>query len=89
MEAWGFPPAFVEAVALHQHGVEEPVFALGRVVQLGEALALDIEPLQGYPGRANLLTLLRSVQLGPNDIEELRADTELILDRLADQLEAA
>jgi putative nucleotidyltransferase with HDIG domain len=89
LEAWGFPPAFVEAVALHQHGVEEPVFALGRVVQVGEALALEREPFPGYPRDTNLLALLRTVRLGEHDLPELRAAAERVLDRLADQLEAA
>lgn len=88
LEAWGFPPAFVEAVALHQHGVEEPVFALGRVVQVGEALALEHEEFPGYPRESNLLALLRTVRLGEHDIERLRAGTDRVLERLADQLEA-
>lgn len=89
LEAWGFPPAFVEAVALHQHGVEEPVFALGRVIQVGEALSLEFEPFNGYPSGSHLLSLLRTLRLGEHDVEPLRVETERVLGRLADQLEAA
>lgn len=83
VEAWGFPPAFVEAVALHQPGVEEPVFALGRVVQVGEALASEQKPFPDYARESNLVGLLHAVRLGEHDIDQLRADTERILDRLA------
>ena len=41
LDAWGFPAPFVEAVAFHQHGVEEPQHALGRVLRVAEALALE------------------------------------------------
>ncbi len=89
LEAWGFPSAFVEAVALHQHGVEDPVFALGRVVQVGEALSLEFEPFAGYPRESHVLALLRTLRLGASDLDSLRAETERVLERLADQLEAA
>ncbi len=85
LDAWGYPPAFVEAVALHQHGVEEPVFALGRVVQVGEALALEHEPFPGYPRDVDLAGLLVTVGLGERDLGALRAETERVLARLADQ----
>jgi putative nucleotidyltransferase with HDIG domain len=89
LEAWGFPPAFVEAVALHQHGVEEPVFALGRVVQVGEALALEYEPFPGYPRDPDVLGLMRTVRLGEHDLPRLRSRIEQVLARLAEQLEDA
>ena len=49
LDAWGFPAPFVEAVAFHQHGVEEPQHALGRVLRVAEAVALEHAPMPGYP----------------------------------------
>jgi putative nucleotidyltransferase with HDIG domain len=89
LDAWGYPPAFVEAVALHQHGVEQPVFALGRVVQVGEALALEHEPFPGYPRDVDLDGLLATVRLRARDLPGIRAEIERVLARLADQFSGA
>lgn len=39
LDAWGFPYPFVEAVALHQHGIEFAEHALARVVRAADAIA--------------------------------------------------
>lgn len=88
LDAWGFPPAFVEAVALHQHGVEEPQYALGRILQVGEAIALDREPIPGYPGDRDIERLLRWMGLSPAQLDEMHGEMEDNLARLADSLGA-
>lgn len=86
LDAWGFPPAFVEAVELHQGGVEQPAYALGRILQVGEALALEREPIPGYPGEPDLERLFRWVGLRPDDVEPVNREIDEQLARFADFL---
>jgi len=87
-EAWAFPKAFVEAISSH-HGVDEPRNALGRVVRVGEALALEIEQLPGHPHDGDLEHHLALVRLPAGAIEELLELTRQQIDRVAAVLEAS
>ena len=87
LDAWGFPPPFVEAVACHQHGVEEPQHALGRVLRVAEAVALDHAPMPGYPTPADVPRLLQAIRLHPNDLEPIEREIDTQLERLADFLD--
>ncbi len=87
-EAWAFPKAFVEAIGSH-HGVDEPSHALGRVVRVGEALALEIEQLPGHPTDHDLEYHLSLVRLPFSMVEELVDHTRQQIDRVASVLEAA
>jgi putative nucleotidyltransferase with HDIG domain len=86
LDAWGFPAPFVEAVAFHQHGVEEPQHALGRVLRVAEAVALDHAPMPGYPTPPDVPRLLRSLRLWPNDLELIEREVDQQLERLVDFL---
>jgi diguanylate cyclase (GGDEF)-like protein/putative nucleotidyltransferase with HDIG domain len=86
LAAWGFPAPFVEAVACHQHGVEEPRHALGRVLRVAEALALDLAPAPGYPAMRDRDRLFRAIRLDPADFEEIERQVDRQLGRLADVL---
>ena len=88
LDAWGFPRPFVEAVACHQHGVEEPQHALGRVLRVAEAIALDHAPMPGYPTPPDLPRLLTSIRLWPDDLDVIVREVDLQLERLADFLGA-
>lgn len=88
LDAWGFPPPFVEAVALHQHGVEQPTYALGRILQVGEAIALEHEPIPGYPGERDVERLLQWVGLAPSDLDEMNREIDRSLVDLAHSLGA-
>jgi putative nucleotidyltransferase with HDIG domain len=86
LDAWGFPEPFVEAVAFHQHGVEEPQHALGRVLRVAEAVALEHSPMPGYPPLPDLDRLLVAIRLRPDDLEIIERDVDTQLERLADVL---
>jgi len=86
-EAWAFPKAFVEAISSH-HGVDEPSHALGRVVRVGEAIALQIEHLPGHPLDDALEDHLALVRLPATSIDELVQLTRVQIERVAAVLEA-
>lgn len=86
LDAWGFPRPFVEAVALHQHGVELASHALGRVLKVAEAISLEHVPMPGYPTAPDLDRLLASVRLRSEDFEVITRDVDEQLERLADFL---
>jgi HD-like signal output (HDOD) protein len=86
LDAWGFPRPFVEAVALHQHGVELASHALGRVLKVGEAIALEHEPMPGYPTMFDLDRMLQSIRLHGDDFDEITREVDAQLERLADFL---
>jgi putative nucleotidyltransferase with HDIG domain len=88
LDAWAFPPAFVEAVAFHQHGVEQPQHALGRVLRVAEAVALEHAPMPGYPSAADVPRLLTAIRLSPADLDVIVRDVDHQLERLADFLGA-
>jgi len=62
LEAWSFPRPFVEAVLEH-HGASEPGHALGRLVRVGEALALVLQPAADHGDGADLERLLPAIGL--------------------------
>ncbi len=86
LDAWGFPEPFVEAIALHQHGVEEPKHALGRVLRVAEAVALEHSPLPGYPATPEIDRLLISIRLRPEDFDVVTREVDAQLERIADTL---
>jgi putative nucleotidyltransferase with HDIG domain len=86
LEAWGFPEPFVEAVARHQAGVEEPRHALGRVLRVAEAVALEHTPMPGYPGAPDVDRLLLAIQLRPDDFDDITREVDEQLERIADLL---
>lgn len=86
LDAWGFPAPFVEAIALHQHGVEEPKHALGRVLRVAEAVALEHSPLPGYPATPDIDRLLISIRLRPDDFDVVTREVDAQLERIADTL---
>jgi putative nucleotidyltransferase with HDIG domain len=87
-EAWAFPKTLVEAISSH-HGLDEPSHSLGRVVRVGEALALEIEQLPGHPRDSELEHHLALVRLPLTSIDALLNLTRLQVDRVATVLEAA
>lgn len=87
-EAWAFPRAFVEAIGNH-HGAAEPVHTLGRVVRVGEALALSIEHVPGHPAEPELDRMLPLVRMADSQADSLRDQTRERIERLADVLGAA
>jgi putative nucleotidyltransferase with HDIG domain len=87
-EAWAFPRAFVEAIGNH-HGAAEPVHTLGRVVRVGEALALSIEFVTGHPSEPELDRMLPLVRLPESQADSLRDQTRERIERLADVLGAS
>jgi putative nucleotidyltransferase with HDIG domain len=88
LDAWGFPAPFVEAVAMHQHGVEEPGHALGRVLRVAEAVALDHAPMPGYPTPPDISRLLIAIRLRPDELDSITREVDTQLERLADFLGA-
>ena len=86
LDAWGFPEPFVEAVALHQHGVEEPKHALGRVLRVAEAVALEHAPMPGYPSAPDVDRLLIAIRLRPDDFDVVTREVDGQLERIADML---
>ncbi len=86
LDAWGFPEPFVEAIALHQHGVEEPTHALGRVLRVAEAVALERAPMPGYPTPPDIDRLLLAIHLRPDDFEVVNREIDGQLERIADLL---
>jgi putative nucleotidyltransferase with HDIG domain len=88
LDAWGFPAPFVEAVAFHQHGVEEPQHALGRVLRVAEAVALEHSPMPGYPMVPDIDRLLHGIRLQSDDLDVIARDVDAQLERLADALGA-
>jgi len=86
LDAWGFPAPFIEAVAMHQHGVEEPQYVLGRVLRVAEAIACELSPMAGYPTPPDIGRLLQSLRLWPDDLEVITREVDTQLERLADFL---
>jgi len=86
LDAWGFPEPFVEAIALHQHGVEEPKHALGRVLRVAEAVSLEHSPMPGYPTNPDIDRLLIAIRLRPDDFEIVTREVDAQLERIADTL---
>ena len=86
LDAWGFPEAFVEAIAMHQHGVEEPQHALGRVLRVAEAVALEHAPMPGYPTPPDIDRLLLSIRMRPDDFDVVTREVDEQLERIADML---
>ncbi len=86
LDAWGFPEPFVEAVAMHQHGVEEPKHALGRVLRVAEAVALEHSPMPGYPATPDVDRLLLAIRLRPDDFDTVTREVDAQLERIADLL---
>ncbi len=86
LDAWGFPEPFVEAVALHQHGVEEPQHALGRVLRVAEAVALEHAPMPGYPTAPDVDRLLLAIRMRPDDFDVVTREVDGQLERIADLL---
>ncbi len=86
LDAWGFPRPFVEAVALHEHGVELAEFAVGRILKVAEAISLELAPMPGYPTAPDLEHLLASVRLHDSDYDAITSDVDEQLERLADFL---
>jgi putative nucleotidyltransferase with HDIG domain len=83
LDAWGFPTAFVDAVARHQHGVEAPRHALGRVLRVAEAVALEHAPMPGYPTAPDVERLLVAIGLRASDLDGLTHELDERLDRVA------
>ena len=70
LDAWRFPPVFVQAVATHHDDPYAVLGSLGRIVLAGETLAHDLHP-QGHEPVADLESALAAVGLGsvaPNRI---------------------
>ena len=86
LDAWGFPAPFVEAVALHQHGVEEPRHALGRILRVAEAVALERAPMPGYPTPPDVDRLLLAIHVRPDDYDLIVDEVDGELERIADLL---
>jgi diguanylate cyclase (GGDEF)-like protein/putative nucleotidyltransferase with HDIG domain len=84
LDGWGFPAAFVEAVACHQHGVEQPRHALGRIVRIAEAIALEREPMPGYPAARDIDRLLLTSPLRPGSLARIERQIDERLARLVE-----
>ncbi|MGQ0826589.1 MAG: hypothetical protein ACT4OX_16435, partial [Actinomycetota bacterium] len=69
-----------------RHGVELAAHALGRVLKVAEAVALEHDPLPGYPTAPDLDRLLASVRLRSEDFEVIAHAVDEQLERLADFL---
>ena len=86
LDAWGFPEPFVEAIARHQAGVEEPRHALGRVLRVAEAIALEHAPMPGYPTTPDVDRLLIAIRLRPDDFDVVTREIDEQLERIAELL---
>lgn len=82
LEAWRFPPAVVEAAALHQLASEVPCHALGRIVRAGEALAHVLRPGHDPAARAQAVTRLADVRIPQVRLDDLCRATEARLREL-------
>jgi putative nucleotidyltransferase with HDIG domain len=91
-EAWLFPAAFVEAIACH-HGTDEPQWALGQLVRIGEAIALAIEASSGHASVQHepelLDRLLPTIRVPLARREALLDDVRHELTRVAELLGAS
>jgi diguanylate cyclase (GGDEF)-like protein/putative nucleotidyltransferase with HDIG domain len=76
LAGWGMPDHFVEAVACHQHGVEAPRHALGLILRVAEAIALDWEPMAAYPTTRDVDRLLEACRLRPADLAAISRQLE-------------
>jgi putative nucleotidyltransferase with HDIG domain len=63
LDAWRFPPVFVQAVATHHHDPYDVQAGLGRIVIAGEALAHELHP-QGHEPVSDLESALDAAGLG-------------------------
>jgi putative nucleotidyltransferase with HDIG domain len=86
LDAWAFPEPFIEAIALHQHGIEEPKHALGRVLRVAEAVALEHAPMPGYPATPDIDRLFAAVGLRSDDYDVVTREVDNQLERIADLL---
>lgn len=89
LEAWGFPAPFVEAVAMHQHGVEHAQHALGRVLRVAEAVALDHAPMPGYPTPPDVERLVFAIGVNPGELDRIGRELDERLERVAEMLGAS
>lgn len=88
LDAWGFPHPFVDAVAMHEHGVELAEHVVGRILRVAEAIAVEHAPMPGHPGPFDLDHLLGSVRLAGEDFDTIVEDVGEQLEQFADFLGA-
>jgi putative nucleotidyltransferase with HDIG domain len=70
LEAWCFPAAFIEAVALH-HGADEPHHLLGRIVRSAETIACRLEPGAGHVPTRSMGEAFAELRIGAGVGERL------------------
>ncbi len=86
-EKWNFPPALIEVIGNHHQEhtvVSPPLWRLAHLAcRLAGSLGFDvIETVYREPPEAVLAELPRPVQLGPDDLEELKNRTSEKVDAL-------
>ena len=87
LDAWGFPEPFVEAVALHQHGVEEPKHALGTCAARRGSGRARTRADARLPGCARCRPACCSpIRLRPDDFDAVTREVDGQLERIADML---
>ena len=71
LDAWGFPEPFVEAIAMHQHGVEEPqARARPRVARRGSGRARARADAGLSDARPTSTGCLLAIRLRPDDFDD-------------------
>jgi len=87
LEAWGFPKAFVHAVASHHQPLDHVVGTLARIVIAGQALALTAYPWDLHPPAVEPADVLAKLGLSPGLrtalLRELEAEVNHVVDFLA------
>lgn len=89
LESWGFPSAFVHAVASHHQPLDRVVGTLARIVQAGQALALTAYPWDLHPPAAEPAEVLQKLGLSPGLRNALLREVESEVTHVVDFLAAA
>ena len=89
LEAWGFPQAFVHAVACHHTPLDRIVGTLARIVHAGQSLALTAYPWDLHPPASEPAEVLQKLGLSPGLRSSLLREVEFEVNHVVEFLAAA
>ena len=88
LQQWGFPQAFVHAVASHHQPIDRVVGTLARIVHAGQALALTVYPWDLHPPAVEPADVLQKLGLSPGLRGKLLREVEAEVDHVVSFLAA-
>lgn len=89
LQSWGFPQAFVHAVASHHQPLGRVVGTLARIVHAGQALALTAYPWDLHPPAHEPAEILQKLGLSPGLRSTLLREVESEVDHVVQFLAVA